>query len=232
MDLTRDQQLAMHRSMVRIRLFEEAAGRLTERARCPASSTSTSARRPSPSACARPPRRRPHHLDPPRPRPPRRQGRRLLADDGRADGQGHRLLRRQGRVDAHQRPRRSACSAPTASSAPACRSRSAPGSATSTSAPTRSSVAFFGDASTNIGAFHEAANMACALHLPVVFVCEHNEYGEYTPTRQGDGDHRHRRPRRGLRHARRDRRRHGRPRRPRGDRRSGRPRPRAATARR
>jgi TPP-dependent pyruvate/acetoin dehydrogenase alpha subunit len=43
-------------------------------------------------------------------------------------------------------------------------------------------VAFFGDASTNIGAFHEAANMACALHLPVVFVCEHNMYGEYTAT--------------------------------------------------
>ncbi len=44
------------------------------------------------------------------------------------------------------------------------------------------SVAFFGDASTNIGAFHEAANMACALRLPVVFICEHNQYGEYTPT--------------------------------------------------
>jgi acetoin:2,6-dichlorophenolindophenol oxidoreductase subunit alpha len=44
------------------------------------------------------------------------------------------------------------------------------------------SVTFFGDAATNIGAFHEAANMACALHLPVVFVCEHNMYGEYTPT--------------------------------------------------
>jgi acetoin:2,6-dichlorophenolindophenol oxidoreductase subunit alpha len=44
------------------------------------------------------------------------------------------------------------------------------------------SVAFFGDASTNIGAFHEAANMACALQLPVVFICEHNMYGEYTPT--------------------------------------------------
>ena len=43
-------------------------------------------------------------------------------------------------------------------------------------------VAFFGDAATNIGAFHEAANMACALHLPIVFVCEHNMYGEYTAT--------------------------------------------------
>ena len=41
-------------------------------------------------------------------------------------------------------------------------------------------VAFFGDGSTNIGAFHEAANMACALKLPVVFVCENNEYGEFT----------------------------------------------------
>lgn len=43
------------------------------------------------------------------------------------------------------------------------------------------SVSFFGDGSTNIGAFHEAANMACALNLPVVFVCENNEYGEFTP---------------------------------------------------
>jgi pyruvate dehydrogenase E1 component alpha subunit len=43
------------------------------------------------------------------------------------------------------------------------------------------SVVFFGDGSTNIGAFHEAANMAAALKLPVLFVCENNEYAEYTP---------------------------------------------------
>jgi acetoin:2,6-dichlorophenolindophenol oxidoreductase subunit alpha len=42
-------------------------------------------------------------------------------------------------------------------------------------------VAFFGDGATNIGAFHEAANMACALKLPIVFCCENNEYGEFTP---------------------------------------------------
>ena len=42
-------------------------------------------------------------------------------------------------------------------------------------------AAFFGDGSTNIGAFHEAANMACALRLPVLFICENNEYGEFTP---------------------------------------------------
>jgi len=46
------------------------------------------------------------------------------------------------------------------------------------------SVVFFGDGASNIGAFHEAANMAAALHLPVVFVCENNEYGEYTPRDQ------------------------------------------------
>ena len=46
------------------------------------------------------------------------------------------------------------------------------------------SVAFFGDGATNIGAFHEAANMAAALELPVLFLCENNEYAEYTPRDQ------------------------------------------------
>lgn len=48
----------------------------------------------------------------------------------------------------------------------------------------RVSVVFFGDGATNIGAFHEAANMAAALRLPVVFVCENNEYAEYTRREQ------------------------------------------------
>lgn len=43
------------------------------------------------------------------------------------------------------------------------------------------SVAFFGDGASNIGSFHEAANMAAALKLPVVLVCENNLYGEFTP---------------------------------------------------
>ncbi|MGI9586510.1 MAG: thiamine pyrophosphate-dependent dehydrogenase E1 component subunit alpha [Acidimicrobiia bacterium] len=42
-------------------------------------------------------------------------------------------------------------------------------------------VAFFGDGTTNIGAFHEALNMAKVWDLPVVFVCENNLYMEYTP---------------------------------------------------
>jgi pyruvate dehydrogenase E1 component alpha subunit len=43
------------------------------------------------------------------------------------------------------------------------------------------SVCFFGDGTTNIGAFHEALNMAAVWKLPVVFVCENNMYMEYTP---------------------------------------------------
>jgi pyruvate dehydrogenase E1 component alpha subunit len=42
-------------------------------------------------------------------------------------------------------------------------------------------VCFFGDGTTNIGAFHEALNFAAVLELPVVFVCENNLYMEYTP---------------------------------------------------
>jgi acetoin:2,6-dichlorophenolindophenol oxidoreductase subunit alpha len=42
-------------------------------------------------------------------------------------------------------------------------------------------VCFFGDGTTNIGAFHEALNMAAVWRAPVVFVCENNQYMEYTP---------------------------------------------------
>ena len=40
---------------------------------------------------------------------------------------------------------------------------------------------FFGDGTTNIGAFHEALNLAVIWKLPVVYVCENNKYMEYTP---------------------------------------------------
>jgi TPP-dependent pyruvate/acetoin dehydrogenase alpha subunit len=42
-------------------------------------------------------------------------------------------------------------------------------------------VAFFGDGATNIGAFHEALNLAAVWRLPVLFICENNLYMEYTP---------------------------------------------------
>jgi pyruvate dehydrogenase E1 component alpha subunit len=45
----------------------------------------------------------------------------------------------------------------------------------------RVSLCFFGDGATNIGAFHEALNLASVWKLPVVFLCENNLYGEYSP---------------------------------------------------
>ena len=42
-------------------------------------------------------------------------------------------------------------------------------------------VCFFGDGTTNIGAFHEALNFSAVWSLPVVYVCENNLYMEYTP---------------------------------------------------
>lgn len=44
----------------------------------------------------------------------------------------------------------------------------------------RVSVAYFGDGATNIGAFHESLNMASVWKLPVVFVCQNNQYAEHT----------------------------------------------------
>jgi TPP-dependent pyruvate/acetoin dehydrogenase alpha subunit len=44
----------------------------------------------------------------------------------------------------------------------------------------RVTVAYFGDGASNIGAFHEALNMAAVWKLPVVFVCQNNQYGEHT----------------------------------------------------
>ena len=42
-------------------------------------------------------------------------------------------------------------------------------------------VCFFGDGATNIGAFHEALNLAAVWKLPIIFVCENNLYMEYSP---------------------------------------------------
>jgi TPP-dependent pyruvate/acetoin dehydrogenase alpha subunit len=42
-------------------------------------------------------------------------------------------------------------------------------------------VAYFGDGATNQAYFFECLNFAQVLRLPVVFVCENNGYGEYTP---------------------------------------------------
>lgn len=43
------------------------------------------------------------------------------------------------------------------------------------------SVAFFGDGAVNNGAFHEGLNMASIWKLPVLFVCENNEFATEVP---------------------------------------------------
>jgi pyruvate dehydrogenase E1 component alpha subunit len=45
----------------------------------------------------------------------------------------------------------------------------------------RVTVVYFGDGAANIGGFHEALNLAAVWGLPVVFVCQNNRYGEFTP---------------------------------------------------
>ena len=46
-------------------------------------------------------------------------------------------------------------------------------------------VCNFGDGATNIGAFHEALNLASVWKLPVVFVCQNNGYAEHTRYEDG-----------------------------------------------
>jgi TPP-dependent pyruvate/acetoin dehydrogenase alpha subunit len=42
-------------------------------------------------------------------------------------------------------------------------------------------ICFFGDGATNTGAFHEGVNLAAVWRLPVVFVCENNQYAVSMP---------------------------------------------------
>ncbi len=182
MDLTRDQHLAMHRSMVRIRLFEEAAGKLMEQGKMPGFlHLYVGQEAVAVGVCEA------LRVDDQITSTHRGHGhlvakggdlRRMMAElmgkaTGYCGGKGGSMhindlslgmLGANGIVGA---------GAPIAVGA---------GFRNKYVGSDQVSVVFFGDASTNIGAFHEAANMACALRLPVVFICEHNKYGEYTPT--------------------------------------------------
>ena len=45
-------------------------------------------------------------------------------------------------------------------------------------------ICFFGDGATNEGSFHESLNIAAIWQLPVVFICENNEYGMSSPIKK------------------------------------------------
>ncbi len=47
----------------------------------------------------------------------------------------------------------------------------------------RVSVAFFGDGASNQGTFHEGINLSAIWDLPVIFICENNQYAIFTPVR-------------------------------------------------
>jgi len=45
-------------------------------------------------------------------------------------------------------------------------------------------VAFFGDGASNQGTFHEGINLAAVWKLPIIFICENNEFGLSAPVKQ------------------------------------------------
>ena len=48
----------------------------------------------------------------------------------------------------------------------------------------RACLCFFGDGASNTGSFHEGMNLAAIWKLPVIYVCENNQYGEAMPVRE------------------------------------------------
>jgi acetoin:2,6-dichlorophenolindophenol oxidoreductase subunit alpha len=48
-------------------------------------------------------------------------------------------------------------------------------------------VCFFGDGAANQGTFHESLNLAALWKLPVLYVCENNQYALSTPLRESVG---------------------------------------------
>jgi TPP-dependent pyruvate/acetoin dehydrogenase alpha subunit len=48
----------------------------------------------------------------------------------------------------------------------------------------RIAVCFFGDGASNTGSFHEGLNLAAIWQLPVLYICENNQFGEAMPVKE------------------------------------------------
>jgi pyruvate dehydrogenase E1 component alpha subunit len=180
MQLTRDTQLDLHRRMVRIRLFEEAAGRLAESNKLPGfPHLYVGEEAVAAGVCAA-------LTDRDQITSTHRGHGHLVAKGGDFNRMMAELMGKSGGYNKGKGGSMHICDldlgmlgangivgagAPIAVGAAFADKYRDDGNI---------AVAFFGDGATNIGAFHEAANMACALRLPIVFACENNEYGEFT----------------------------------------------------
>jgi len=181
MELTHDLQMDLHRRMVRIRLFEEAAGRLAEAAKLPGFlHLYVGEEAVASGVCAT------LHDDDHITSTHRGHGH-LVAKGGDFNRMMAELMGKSGGYckgkGGSMHISDLSLGMLGANGIVGAGSPIAVGAAFANKYRKRGqvSVAFFGDGATNIGAFHEAANMACALHLPIVFVCENNEYSMGTP---------------------------------------------------
>mgnify|MGYP005812046439 CR=1 FL=1 len=181
MELSTDVQLDLHRRMVRIRLFEEAAGRLAEGAKLPGFlHLYVGQEAVAAGVCATlddedqiTSTHRGHgHLVAKGGQFPEMMAELMGKATGYCKGRGGSM--HISNLDVGMLGANGIVGAGTPIAVGA-------GFANKYSGNGHVAAAFFGDGSTNIGAFHEAANMACALQLPVLFICENNEYGEFTP---------------------------------------------------
>lgn len=181
MELTTDKQLDLHRRMVRIRLFEEAAGRLAEGNRLPGFlHLYVGEEAVAAGVCG-------NLGDDDQITSTHRGHGHLVAKGGKFNQMMAELMGKATGYNKGKGGSMHICdldlSMLGANGIVGAGSPIAVGAALANKYKKNGNVAvaFFGDGATNIGAFHEAANMACALHLPIVFACENNEYGEFTP---------------------------------------------------
>lgn len=181
MELSRDKQLDLHRRMVRIRLFEEAAGRLAESNRLPGFlHLYVGEEAVAAGVCG-------NLGDEDQITSTHRGHGHLVAKGGKFNQMMAELMGKATGYNKGKGGSMHICDLDLgmlgANGIVGAGSPIAVGAAMANKYRDNGkvAVAFFGDGATNIGAFHEAANMACALHLPIVFACENNEYGEFTP---------------------------------------------------